>query len=690
MRNKKVIVLTMCACLGAITSLAQPREGTFSIVPHIGVSLANMGNNSIHYSVDSNNQRAYDSRYKAGFDGGVDFFYQAGQRQAVSLGVEYQMMGYRYPDLEQVDADEIHIGWSEQRLTSGYLAVPLKAHYYLVKGLSVNAGVQVGFLLHAKYHQVESNFYYDKNTRPHAVAEVENADGSIPGDALNTSFNDFGKIQLIEDVGKGLRMDFGYGPDRQRWYSELLSNGKVSRTTVYAGEYEKTTENGITREFYYLDGNTIVVRQNGITGYYLAFTDNLGSILSVMDENGRKVFDASYDAWGRQTVTLNTIGLHRGYTGHEMLSEFDIINMNGRLYDPVLGRFLSPDNYVQAPESSQSFNRYSYCMNNPLKYVDPSGHFAWFIPVIAGAIVGAYAGASIQSGTAAFWKWKSDAWKGAIAGGIVGATVGYGVASALASSGAVSGLTTIGVDGEIVAKSAGITSSVMNSGSINIAFNAITGGGWDGAWKSGLVGLATGAWSITGGFGMMKEVEGQSKFWQLANRLGYQMAGTVGQSVGNNWAAGKGLFSKVTLGVGPLNLTLGKGQRLLQWENNLGNIAINAFGLVNTIAGGKVRFNTDNLTFEYRGGLMDIFQPYPAYSAGFSPHTVTGNSGLSRVLRHELHHLWHSRALNDMYLLNYGLQGLNALILKGNFVAGKNYYEDFVDNFGWWNTKPQG
>ena len=150
---------------------------------------------------------------------------------------------------------------------------------------------------------------------------------------------------------------------------------------------------------------------------------------------------------------------------------------------------------------------------------------------------------------------------------------------------------------------------------------------------------------------MMKEVAGQSKFWQLANRLGYQMAGTVGQSVGNNWAAGKGLFSKVTLGIGPLNLTLGKGQRLLQWENNLGNIAINAFGLVNTIAGGKVRFNTDNLTLEYRGGLMDVFQPYLWYSAGFSPHTVTGNSGLSDVLRHELHHLWHSRALNDMYLL---------------------------------------
>ena len=131
----------------------------------------------------------------------------------------------------------------------------------------------------------------------------------------------------------------------------------------------------------------IVIRENGTVKNYLAFTDNLGSILSVMDEDGNKVFDASYDAWGRQMVTLNTIGLHRGYTGHEMLNEFDIINMNrrslsrsgesnGRLYDPVLGRFFSPDNYVQLPDYSQSFNRYSYCLNNPLKYTDADEQ--WF------------------------------------------------------------------------------------------------------------------------------------------------------------------------------------------------------------------------------------------------------------------------------------------------------------------------
>jgi len=69
----------------------------------------------------------------------------------------------------------------------------------------------------------------------------------------------------------------------------------------------------------------------------------------------------------------DSIDFRRGYTGHEHMPEFGLINMNGRLYDPLLGRFLSPDPYVQMPDFSQNYNRYSYCLNNPLKYTDPSG-----------------------------------------------------------------------------------------------------------------------------------------------------------------------------------------------------------------------------------------------------------------------------------------------------------------------------
>ena len=59
--------------------------------------------------------------------------------------------------------------------------------------------------------------------------------------------------------------------------------------------------------------------------------------------------------------------------GHEHLPWFGLVNMNARLYDPAVGRFLSPDPIIPNPLNSQDFNRYSYCINNPLKYVDLSG-----------------------------------------------------------------------------------------------------------------------------------------------------------------------------------------------------------------------------------------------------------------------------------------------------------------------------
>ena len=74
----------------------------------------------------------------------------------------------------------------------------------------------------------------------------------------------------------------------------------------------------------------------------------------------------------------------RGFTGHECLADFNLYNMNGRLYDPVVGRFLNADPVVQDPTSTQSMNRYSYCLNNPLKFTDPTGNkwkWEWLNPL---------------------------------------------------------------------------------------------------------------------------------------------------------------------------------------------------------------------------------------------------------------------------------------------------------------------
>ena len=74
-------------------------------------------------------------------------------------------------------------------------------------------------------------------------------------------------------------------------------------------------------------------------------------------------------------ATFDVSATTRGYTGHEMLDPVGLVHMNGRVYDPELGRFLSADPFVQDASNLQSWNRYSYVINNPLSLTDPSGFF---------------------------------------------------------------------------------------------------------------------------------------------------------------------------------------------------------------------------------------------------------------------------------------------------------------------------
>ena len=108
--------------------------------------------------------------------------------------------------------------------------------------------------------------------------------------------------------------------------------------------------------------------------------DNLGSIQTVTNAKGEVVIRNIYTPFGAITNTYeknkelyNFLNL-RTYTSHRQHFEHNLINMNGRTYDPTISRFTSPDLFIQAPTNSQSFNRYIYVFNNPLKYTDPSGY----------------------------------------------------------------------------------------------------------------------------------------------------------------------------------------------------------------------------------------------------------------------------------------------------------------------------
>jgi RHS repeat-associated protein len=263
----------------------------------------------------------------------------------------------------------------------------------------------------------------------------------------------------------------------------LKKNKEILVTTYSAGLYEaKVYSDGTTKEFFYITSGSgiaaVLIKTNADDGeLFFLHCDHLGSIVSVTNQSDIVVEEANYDPWGcyRNASTwslfeakpLTTIT--RGFTGHEHLYEFALINMNGRVYDPVLGLFLSPDPYVQAPNNVNNFNRYSYCLNNPLMYTDPSGEFFWLIPAAVGFVTG-YLSHGFSTGD---WGWSAVG-SGAIGAGTAllgfysgGATSAASIAQGFSAvSGGHAATVALGYSGRYVASAA--ISSIMPSASINI------------------------------------------------------------------------------------------------------------------------------------------------------------------------------------------------------------------------------
>jgi RHS repeat-associated protein len=135
-------------------------------------------------------------------------------------------------------------------------------------------------------------------------------------------------------------------------------------------------------KIHYLSGGAMLIQNNGVDSLLYAYSDFQGSLIALTDVSGNVVEKYAYDPWGaRRNPTdwtqkdLRTKWItNRGYTRHEHLDAFGIINMNGRVYDPLTAMFMSPDPYVQAPGNWLNYNRYGYCMENPFRYTDPSGY----------------------------------------------------------------------------------------------------------------------------------------------------------------------------------------------------------------------------------------------------------------------------------------------------------------------------
>ena len=268
---------------------------------------------------------------------------------------------------------------------------------------------------------------------------LRNADGA--NNDRSVHYTSYSRAYEIDAGGALTR--FRYGVDGSRY---LREDG--TKRTYYLGNVELVIEHGVRTMKRTVGGvmqQTIVGQ--AITTHYL-FHDHQGSVVAITDAAGVKQKDLDYAAFGTRRDPANPSGsgtgspvTTRGYTGHEHVDAGGLIHMNARLFDPVLGRFLQPDPMVQDTSGANGWNAYSYVLNNPLRYTDPTGmlgveerRWAATALIIASYFVAPYVtpyltkfGFAVAVGSAAGGV-ATGSWKGALQGAF-SAALFYGIGS---------------------------------------------------------------------------------------------------------------------------------------------------------------------------------------------------------------------------------------------------------------------
>ncbi len=229
--------------------------------------------------------------------------------------------------------------------------------------------------------------YEYSSSKPHAVTKIGgksftyDANGNmINSNGKTITYNSFNKPTKIQTSNKAVM--FFYDGSENR-YKKVSSDEIVH----YLGKtYEKNIySNGITvdKYFIYAEGKLVSIFTKRDNQYDINFLyyDNLGSIDTITNSIGEVLERRAYKPFGEQ-LSLDKFGneiesnfniTNRGFIGHELIQEVNLVHMNGRIYDPTIARFISADPTIPYVFDSQSFNRYSYTMNNPLKYIDLNG-----------------------------------------------------------------------------------------------------------------------------------------------------------------------------------------------------------------------------------------------------------------------------------------------------------------------------
>ena len=349
-----------------------------------------------------------------------------------------------------------------------------------------------------------------------------NAIGELIADASETQTYTYYQNGLAKEVydNGNLQLRFSYNAQGKRLKKQVYSGTTLVKEVFYIRDlsgavvcvYETDVVASTTVKDYTLFGlNQLGLYDPATAESRYHLYDHLGNVRATIRRNAgalEVLSAADYYPFGGtmpgRSLLSSVNKLNFGYQGKE-LDQNGFYDFEARQYDARLGRWITTD------PASQFYSPYLAMGNNPMMFVDPNGEFAWFIPVIIGAVVGAYTGAAIQQGTGGFsganWNpfggnqgaWNSDWWKGATVGGIIGAGIGLGVSAGAFSAGGSNAVSGILAKGSTASTSLGwdIGVNALLTANVNIASSAIQGEDWGGIAKSGLIGLGSGA---IGGF----------------------------------------------------------------------------------------------------------------------------------------------------------------------------------------------
>ena len=250
---------------------------------------------------------------------------------------------------------------------------------------------------------------YDAN-RPHAVTAAGTNTYTYDGNGNMLTRNGSSVWWLPFNKPRAIFSDtnsytFYYDTNRNRVLETVIEDGTMRSLVKVGSLYEEVYNDGV--KSYRLSIPTpagfIGVWSVGDLGESRTYNHNdmLGSVGIITNESGTVQQEYAYDPWGAPRNASNWTALSvwpdykndRGYTGHKMLEGLELVHMNGRIYDPAIGRFLTADPFIQFSGNSQSYNRYAYTLNNPLRYTDPSGHFVFSLTV--GALLAANGGVNL-------------------------------------------------------------------------------------------------------------------------------------------------------------------------------------------------------------------------------------------------------------------------------------------------------